>query len=170
MDSSFTVWRKNTEGRWQVLVDHGIYLAKPWGWDLALDPVTADFGPKPDEPIAATEARFSAVSEREGIAEAYRAFGSRYLRALRDEQAPVDGAANVDVIAAMPSSAGRWSWSSTDTGTAISYDLGWSMGRYRVRDTAGTTRVGYYLRIWRAEGGAWKVVSDVLAPIEEPAK
>ncbi len=165
-----SVWRKNDAGTWQLVVDHGIFLSKPAYWDRDLEAVPADFGPRPTDPITTAEARFSATSDRDGLVEAYRAHGSRYLRVLRDEQAPADGPASVAALAAVIAPAERWAWTSTDSGTAVSYDLGWSMGRYRMRDAAGAARVGYYLRVWRAEGGAWKVVSDVLAPIEETTK
>ncbi len=164
----FSVWRKNAEGRWQVLIDHGITMPQPFGWDRALETVDVDPGPRPAETIADAETRFAAACERDGLAPAYRAFASRYLRLLRDGQVPADGAASVDAVAALPSSAARWTWTPTDSGASTSYDLAWTMGRYRWRDAGGTTRIGYYVRAWRAESGAWRIVADVLAP-QDPA-
>lgn len=174
----FTVWRKNAAGRWQVLIDHGTSHADAVGWNAPLERIAADASAAPAETIAAADARFSAVSENEGLAAAYRAFGSRYLRVLRDGEAPIDGVAAFDVWApssasssvSSPSAAARWTWASSDSGTSRSSDLAWTMGRYRARDASGMTKTGYYVRVWRAEGGAWKIVGDVLAPIEEPTR
>lgn len=179
----FTVWRKNAAGRWQVLIDHGISHAGPTGWAAPLEKFTPDSGPVPTETIAAAEQRFSAASGSEGLASAYRAFGSRHLRLLRDDEPPIDGIAALDASSlSSPSTPMRWTWEPTDSGTARSSDLGWTMGRYRARDgrhgsgdasgdaSGGATRTGYYVRMWRAEGGAWKIASDVLAPIAPPAR
>ena len=179
----FTVWRKNAAGRWQVLIDHGISHADATGWDAPLETISHGTGRAPTETISAAESRFSAVSESDGLASAYRAFGSSHLRVLREQEAPIDGIAavgsraNVPVASTVaasssssPSGLVRWTWTSTDSGTARSSDLGWTMGRYRMRDASGATKTGYYVRVWRAEGGVWKIMSDTLAPIEEPAR
>jgi ketosteroid isomerase-like protein len=169
----FTVWRQNAAGRWHVLIDHGISHPTPAGWNAPLEKIAPDAGSAPDESVAATEARFSLACERDGLASAYRAFGSRYLRVLRDDEAPIDGLAALDSSrVSSPAALTRWTWTSTDTGTARSSDLGWTMGRYRYRsrDAGGATKVGYYVRMWRAEAGAWKIAGDVLAPIDEPAR
>ncbi len=175
----FTVWRKNAAGRWQVLIDHGISHPGQSGWNAPLEKIAPDTGPTPSETIAAAESRFSVASESEGLAPAYRAFGSRHLRVLREQEAPIDGIATLASQARLsatsstvssPSSPARWTWTPTDSGTARSSDLGWTMGRYRMRDAGGATKTGYYVRMWRAEGGAWKILSDILAPIEEPAR
>ncbi len=179
----FTVWRKNAAGRWQVLIDHGISHAGASGWNAPLEKIAPDTGPAPTETMAAAESRFSIASDSEGLVSAYRSFGSSHLRVLREQEAPIDGIAaltsRVNLPSASssaapfmssPSSPTRWTWTSTDSGTARSSDLGWTMGRYRMRHSSGATRTGYYVRMWRAEGGAWKIISDVLAPIEEPAR
>lgn len=167
----FTVWRKNAEGRWQVLIDHGISHSGSIGWGAPLEKIAIDRGPWSGERITAAEARFSVVSDSEGLTAAYRAFGSRYIRVLRDEEAPIDGMAAMNSATMSSSSApARWTWASTDSGTARSSDLAWTMGRYRARDAGNSTNTGYYVRVWRAEGGTWKILSDVLAPIEDPAR
>ena len=175
----FTVWRKNSEGRWQVLIDHGISHAEPLGWNAPLETIVVDSGPSPAGTIADAEARFSMASETSSVNVAYRAFGSRSLRILRDEQAPIDGiAAMASAMNASSASSNassvldfaRWTWTTSDSGRARSSDLGWTMGRYRIREVSGATAGGYFVRVWRVEGGAWKILGDVLAPIEEPAR
>ncbi len=187
----FTVWRKNNAGRWQVLIDHGISHKDPIGWNAPLEKIAIDAGPLPAESIVEAEARFSLASESEGLTVAYRAFGSRYLRLLRDDEAPIDAsdskaasfdrsiassAASLVASSSMTSSLSsssalaRWTWTSTDSGAARSSDLAWTMGRYRAIDRRGATTVGYFVRMWRAEAGSWKIISDVLATIEAPAR
>lgn len=172
----FTVWRKNAAGRWQVLIDHGIAHSGAIGWGAPLEKIAADARPAPIETVRAAEARFSVASEGHGSAAAYRAFGSRYLRILRDDEAPIDAIVALDSATrsssplSSTSGAERWTWTATDSGTARSSDLAWTMGRYGADDARGVTKAGYYVRVWRAEGSAWKILGDVLAPIEEPAR
>ena len=179
----FTVWRKNAAGRWQVLIDYGISHAHASGWNAPLETIVTDTGPTPTASIIATESRFSAASDSDGLASAYRAFGSAHLRVLREQEEPIDGMAALGsrengLVApslaasssSSPSGLARWTWTSTESGTARSSDLGWTMGRYRQREASGAAKTGYYVRMWRAERGVWKIVSDALAPIEEPAR
>ena len=146
------------------------------GWGAPLEKIAADARPAPIETVRAAEARFSVASEGHGSAAAYRAFGSRYLRILRDDEAPIDAIVALDSATrsssplSSTSGAERWTWTATDSGTARSSDLAWTMGRYGADDARGVTKAGYYVRVWRAEGSAWKILGDVLAPIEEPAR
>jgi ketosteroid isomerase-like protein len=158
----FTVWKRNDAGRWQVLIDQGIWHADPLGWRAPLEIVERDRGSPPSATIANEDARFAEVSRSNGLLDAYRAFASTRVRVLRDDRAPIDGLAALD---ALPTPTAHWAWTLTDSGVARSGDLAWTMGRYRSEGDARSTS-GYYVRVWRAEGGTWKILTDVLAPID----
>ena len=148
----FSVWRKNGDGRWQVLIDHGVSHASPAGWNAPLELMPTTRGAVPEEVIDAAEARFARLSERDGVAAAYAALGGGQLRTLRDDAAPIAGA---------PTESGRWSWAVTDRGVARSRDFAWVIGTWR----CDGSDAGHYVRVWHAESGVWKIAIDVLAPL-----
>jgi ketosteroid isomerase-like protein len=159
----FTVWRRGTDGRWQVLIDHGISHAGSLGWSSPFDAITSD-GSSSTKPIATAEAEFARVSDTDGLIAAYRNHGSPRTRILRDEAAPFDGLA---ALAGMSASAARWTWTLTDSGTSRAGDFAWTMGRYRSRGPNDASSSGFYVRVWHVEQGDWKILGDVLAPIDE---
>ncbi len=158
-----TVWRRTGDGRWQVLVDQGIGHPGPDGWSSTLDVVEHDAATAPVDTIAESEAAFAAASAAGAVDRAYEAFASTRVRFLRDGLAPLDAPALV------PSSGGRWTWSLSEATTARSRDLGWATGRYRERRLDGSVAGGHYVRVWRAERGYWKILGEVLAPLDEAA-
>ncbi len=154
----FSVWKRDPSGRWRVLIDHGI------AYEESVAPSTfavvgTGHGATPSITIAAAEAAFARRSESDGIAAAYREAVSNRARLLRDDRPPIDGR---DALADLPDAAASWRWSVSDSGTAGSGDLAWTTGRYRASATTG-----YFVRVWQAEGGAWKILADVLAPVAD---
>ena len=159
----FTVWRRNGAGRWEVLIDHGIEHAGSIGW-ASLDVIDPPSQATPAYSVVEAEEAFSRRSEDEGLAAAYRVVASDRMRLLRDRRAPLDGTHAIDDL---PDAQARWTWSPTDHGTAVSADFAWVVGRYR-SSGAGDGAKGFYVRVWRAKGGVWTVLADVLAPMDEP--
>ena len=153
----FSVWKKNADGRWQVLIDHGVSHASPAGWDAPLELMPTTRGVVPEETIDAAEARFAGLSAHDGVAAAYAALGGKQLRTLRDDATPIAGA---------PTESGRWTWAMVDRGVARSHDFAWVIGSWR-SDGSDVNR-GHYVRIWHAESGVWKIAIDVLAPLPAP--
>ena len=151
-----TVWKRGALDRWEVLIDLGI--EQPASTVAApLEVIAPDDGPLPLRTIVAAEAAFARRSSTESLTAAYRADGSTHLRLLRDGFAPIDD------VATWPDASSRWTWTMTDQGVARDGDLAWVMGRYR----SATAATGYYVRLWRAERGDWKVLADVIAPVGE---
>ena len=165
-----TVWNKNSQNRWVFLMDHGVSNDGPVGWTVPLEATIAD-GSKPIEPMMDAETRFAAMSANVGVGRAYVDFGSNALRALR-ESAPLvfDPAVATHTSPAVLLDASLWTWTMTDSATAQSGDLGWVMGRYRTSDAKGNRVTGYYVRIWRSQDRRWRIVGDILAPIETAAR
>jgi ketosteroid isomerase-like protein len=159
----FSVWRRGSDGRWTLLFDHGIGNPGPSGWTVPFEALTGD-GTVADRPVAAAEADFNRVSTRESVGAAYRALGSARLRILRDDVAPIDGISNTTT---MPDGDARWDWTSIDRGTSQAGDFAWTLGRYRAAAARDGSSSGFYVRVWRAENGDWKILGDLLAPIKD---
>ncbi len=154
----FTIWRKDAEGRWKVLVDHGISHAEtpfpervtrrggigagaPPTWKVGIEELrSADLAP-----VGALDPRLVSADfwrMREGAPPDARAEGS-----------------------ALPSSALR-----VDTGLVVS----------RAGDLAATWGGGAgspaWIRVWRrpaaddAPGRGWVLVADLAVPAREPPK
>ena len=153
----FSIWRRGAGGRWQVLVDQGSGHPDPLGWTAPFEAIDAD-GSQPTRPVDAAEADFARVADADGLAAAYRGLGATRLRLLRDDSAPLDRA----------DAAGdaRWTWTATDSGVSRAGDFAWTMGRYR----SPLPSSGFYVRVWQVERGDWKILGDVLAPVDEPAR
>lgn len=159
----FSIWRRGADGRWALLFDQGIENPGPVGWTAPFEALTSD-GSIAQRPVAAAEADFNRLSTRESVGAAYRAFGSAHLRVLRDDVEPIDRPAGTTT---MPDGDARWDWMSTDHGTSRAGDLAWTLGRYRASAPRRGSSSGFYVRVWRAEDGDWRILGDVLAPIEE---
>ncbi len=161
----FTIWTKDANGIWRLLIDHGIDHPGPVGWDAALDTLASD-GSRPIEPVTDAELRFNAMSSNVGLGSAYLDFASASLRALREGEAPMlDAKKEGRIAASVFADDGLWTWAVTDSGTSQAGDLGWVMGRYRTRDAKGALATGSYVRVWRSEARMWRVLADVLAPL-----
>ena len=148
-----TVWKRGALDRWEVLIDLGIDQPGPTVVG-PLEVIAPDGGPTPRRSIVAAEAEFARRSSSAGLDAAYRADASTHLRLLRDGFAPIAD------VGALPDASAHWTWTMTDHGVARDGDLAWVMGRYR----SGPTATGFYVRVWRAERGDWKILADVVAP------
>lgn len=161
---SFSVWKRDAAGRWKVLIDHGIEHPGSTGWS-GFEVIVPERSVLRATTVAAAEADFARRTASIGLVDAYRAVASRHVRILRDGKGPIDGRERLRDV---PDGGARWSWTRTDSGVAGSGDLAWTMGRYRSRAPDGASSNGFYVRVWRAEDGVWKILSDVLAPLAEP--
>lgn len=166
----FTVWTKNADDRWVFLIDHGVSNDGPVGWTVPLEATIAD-GSKPIEPMTDAEERFATMSSNVGVGRAYVDHGSNALRALR-EGAPLiyDPAIVTRTSPKVLLDESLWTWTTTDSGVSKAGDFGWVMGRYRTTDAKGVRSSGYFVRVWRAQERRWRIVGDVLAPIEPAAR
>jgi len=166
----FTVWAKDATGSWQVLFDHGIDHVEAVGWDTPLETLPPDSG-HPIEPMLDAEARFDTTSSNVGIASAYLDFASPSLRALREGEAPwVNAKKEGRIASSVFADTGLCAWTVLESGVSKSGDLGWVMGRYRLRDEKAAAQGGYYLRVWRSEKHRWRVLGDVLSPAPTDAR
>lgn len=166
----FSIWRKNPEGLWRVMLDAGVDVPS----------LPAEFASNTFRPAAASawKAPDGAKPDREGLARADRellaaaeknpsaAYGSalaEQARMHRDGRHPVLG--REAFLAELERSHESLSGRQLKVDVAASGDLGWTFGTCRIR-TGDTTKDGGYTRVWkRDDAGRWRVVLDVVNPV-----
>ena len=148
----FTVWRKQADGKWKVVIDHGVSGVETAFPEKVLRRGGLGLGPAPTWSVGVAELRTADLVPAGALNP--RMVSADFLR-LRDSKAP-DGRAEGQ---AFPSAASRM-----DTGLVVS-----SAG-----DLAATWGGGAggpsWLRIWRrpsaedAPGRGWQLAVDMAAP------
>ncbi len=162
-----SVWRRNGTGPWKVAVDLGINHEQPLFWDAALEvTVVPQVGPAGTlEGLAAAEAQFTRSSAAHGARSAYSALGSEDLRYYRAPTGPAIGKRASLYAAAQDDP--RLAWIVERSEISKAGDFGYARGRYALAGAPGKV-LGHYLRVWRMEGGAWRVLLDVANPVPPP--
>jgi hypothetical protein len=112
--------------------------------------------------LAAAETAFAAHSVREGMRKAF-------LAAFTDDGVFVrTGWTNSNAyLEKQPDPPIVLDWRPAYVEVSASGDLGYARGSYS--DPATSKLLGYYLRVWRLEGSAWRVILDVTNPVPRPA-
>lgn len=172
-----SVWRRQADGSWKVLFDHGASNPEP-----PSRPVAPGFdagGPKAP-PLGAAEVeasrgaleRAEAALERaiaeQGSAAAYAAHAADDFRLHREGRLPVEGKGAA--VAALDARLGAVEWAEARAGVAASGDLGYTYGSMTAKGAGAKPEQSVFLRIWRREAGApWRLVLDITTPVP-PAK
>jgi ketosteroid isomerase-like protein len=175
-----TVWKKQADGSFKVVIDLGVSHAKPASREAGLEPSSkegrsrAEAGAKFDlaagrEELLAADRGLSQASAASGAAPALAAAASDGIRVLRPGSTPSVG---VESIAkALGEMKGILTWTPTKADVSLSGDLGFTYGTTELLplpDAADHVQRGSYVRIWRREGeGAWKVALDIVIPLPE---
>ena len=157
-----SVWRREAGGPWKVAVDLGIGHPKPALWDQPLDsvPPSGSAGPAA-RGIESAELDFVSDAHAQGPRAAYATHGAERMRFYRDELEPAVGKAAALASAGMTDE--RFAWVIDRVEIALSRDFGYARGSYAAL-AAPAKPLGYFLRVWRREGGAWRIVMDVTNP------
>jgi ketosteroid isomerase-like protein len=155
-----SVWRREADGSWKVIVDIGTSNPRATFWNFPLEAMpSGDAGKKPAETVSEAEARFEAMTRSAGPAAAYNQFASLRLRCYREGMVPMvgRGIAVSAVLGEEPAQA----WKVVHADTSRSGDLGYTRGA--VNSAAQPAKaLGHFLRVWRAEEGEWRIVMDVV--------
>lgn len=155
-----SIWKRAGAGPWRVSVDLGISHAKSELWSAPLEARQLATGSsrQAQSGIVAAEAAFARIARDAGNRAAYAAHASEQVRIYREGYGPFLGreAAIASPAAAMTSA----SWTVDRTDVARSDDLGYAIGRYADAAAPNEAR-GHFLRVWRREGGAWRLALDV---------
>lgn len=153
-----TVWHKTASGEWKFLVDMGISNTPDFdsmGFQFSDEKI--EFTPGTlVELQAAEESLVQQTTDAAQRAKSYAAVVSRQAFLLnRNGRLPVTSASGIaPLVSAMPAV----TYQQSQAGISRSGDLGYVYG-----NTVINGKEDNYLRIWRREGKAWKLVLEVLA-------
>jgi ketosteroid isomerase-like protein len=167
----FSVWQKQKNGEWKVLVDHGISHGKPpvdfplMAHDLAAAATSTT-------EITDPEKWFAERGNAAGTPAAYREAIDQRSRLLRADRLPMDGTASIGEY--LSTLNGKWTWTAQRQGASAAGDLAWSLGTYAWQSTAGATDAGHYIRVWvrdtKTPSARWKIAGEILTPRPPTAK
>lgn len=166
-----SIWRKQTDGKWQVILDAGIEHPTgdtiSRGVSFAADPEAFNDGAVDTattlESLMAQERLFSGASESGGFVDALLERARADIRLYRGGRPPVVGAVNVRGAISNPG--GPLTWKPTGGAVSRFGDLGYTFGVALVHTADGKAEQLSYVRIWRRhQDGKWKVVLDLTLP------
>lgn len=177
----FSVWKKQRDGDWKVVVDLGTQNPEP------ATPQPAFYAPSQsrfkkssmkasrEEGSAALmnlEARFQQEAQSRGFLKAFAVYLTSESRLHRSGILPLVGK---DAIGAyLSEKALSATWQPLKADIAESGDLGYVYGSYELRDNPKLDKAiekGYFVRVWKREqGGKWKLALDVTSPLPPEQK
>lgn len=164
-----SVWKKQADNSWKVMVDVGIDHPQPPG-----PPGEVQLSP-PNEMLRSADAKAqgNALEKAEQTfhdalkADAGAALleaGGDDMRVLRDNTLPAVGKPAAKLMA--DSDHGRTTRVNSGRGMSASGDLAYRYGSYSSERTGGNER-GYYLTLWNVDRkGAWKILIDLQTKVE----
>jgi len=158
-----SVWKKQKDGSWKVAIDVGV------GHDKPVTTTKTDFRPargKLEKGVVLIKARATLGSADKalatavatsGVSGALTASAADDIRVYRMNDFPFAGKLAIPVDATRPVMV------PLGMDVASSGDFGYTYGS--VTAMGATEPASYYLRIWRAETGVWKVILDLDSPV-----
>jgi ketosteroid isomerase-like protein len=171
-----SVWKRQTDGVWKVVVDLGVSHAASGENSKSLQPAMLKSGSEKarrnvnideerSELLAFDRELANSVSEK-GSAQAYLRYLADDARLYRAKTSPVVG--KREIFAILSQSAGRPTLRPDKAGISNAADLGYTYGTSRSMvpgsgDAAGIA--SNYLHVWRRKGNRWTLVLDVESPI-----
>ncbi|HEX4523666.1 MAG TPA: DUF4440 domain-containing protein [Casimicrobiaceae bacterium] len=160
----FSVWHRQADGSWKVIVDGGVPTRAPVP--------DAAFGDDPQPLISTANAVGAAGQKALFDLEAQPLFGepapaNGYAALLADDSRLVIGpsppALGRDaIVAQLAERELRFRWETLAAGVSRSDDLGYSYGRLHLLG-ARTKAPGHYVHVWmRDRGGHWRIVAELI--------
>lgn len=170
----FTIWKKQSDGKWKAVLDRGVSSEKPFASKLLQFPRSdeaSDYRSNVDiasgrAMLAKLEADFSDASGRKGAVKAYEAYLNEDARLLRQDVAPAVGMSAALVL--VSASAGKLTWKPLAMDISRSGDLGYTYGTFDLQNQNTVIEHGSYVRVWKKQRGKWRVVLDVSSPDPAP--
>lgn len=171
-----TVWKKQADGSWKFVVDLGTNNPQPVQAPTPWQPPAVSEGKKKEGKKVNVETEqtalfnldrdFSREAVAQGIVNAYLSYIADDVRLYREGAFPVIG--REAARSTLSQKQGVMNWQPTKAAVSRSGDLGYTYGLYDFKGADGkAAENGNYLRIWRKQAnGKWKVVLDLLNPIE----
>lgn len=159
-----SIWRKQADGQWKVVIDGGTTHPALQPAIPALDPAQVPVNQlsAPEkwqgggiEELVAADIDFSERSVQAGIVQAFREKAAGNVRLYRDGAAPLQG--RDKALAFLEQFDGDWRWEPKGSGIASSGDLGFTYG-VSTRTVADGVEQGAYLRVWQRTANGWQVI------------
>src|SRR4051794_39436949 len=160
-----SIWRKEKDGRWKVLVDYGVEHPQPVATPQPTEMVSSDDGL--NEPIDTKKSRKAARTARDQFikeaasdsAAAFIALADENIRVYRQGMLPAFGREAAGVM--LGTTTGKLKLASNGGGMSRTGDVGFDYGSYNLV-RGETNERGYYLQIWRTDAaGKWKLALDL---------
>lgn len=173
-----SLWRKQPDGSWLVVFDHGTsHEAPASGVAPWMPPATPVANEKPLDVAKLDAARdaleradtgLSAAIVEKGSVAAFSEAMSEHARLYRENVAPVIG--KKAALAALDGTRAPMAWQRDGMGVSITGDLAYTYGQAHAVGGASVDPAHVvYLRVWeRAAGGPWRVVLDMVTPTPPP--
>ncbi len=159
----FSIWKKQKDGNWRVVVDLGVQLEgafAPLDAEYRRAPVAARKHPLPrDKALAGMlEAEgYFLESARSGAEKAWSECLSSHARIYRPGRMPVNGSAELKSWVGQQND--QLTGKTLKSDVSASGDLGYTVGSYEI---PAQNITGYYVRVWRLDDNAkWKIVFDL---------
>ena len=173
-----SVWRRQDDGVWKVVVDLGVNHAASGEKSKSLQPANFKGGSEKarrnvniveerSELLAFDRELANSVSEK-GPAQAYLRYLADDARLYRAKTFPVVGKQEIFVI--LSQSAGKPTLRPDKAGISNAADLGYTYGTSRSMVPGSSDAAGIasnYLHVWRRKGNRWTLVLDVESPIPQ---
>ncbi len=172
----FSVWKKQNDGAWKVVVDLGIRQPAPAtklseDWNSSGERYSASRRAlQESRPVAEREAllrsdhAFAQASETQGHLAAVQEYVNEDARWYRQNNLPIIGKENIGKFSAEHER--QMTWKPSHVEVANSADLGYTIGSYELKREGNATEKGYYVRMWkRGEKKNWEVVLEVTSPL-----
>jgi len=173
-----SVWKRQTDGVWKVVMDLGISHPASGGNSKTLQTSNLKGGSEKarrnarideerSELLAFDRELANSVSEK-GSAQAYLRYLADDARLYRTKMLPVIG--KREIFAILSQSAGRPTLRPDKAGISNAADLGYTYGTSRSiapgsGDAAGMA--SNYVHVWKRKGNRWTLVLDVESPIPQ---
>src|SRR5205085_3436266 len=171
----FTIWLRQPDGTWKFVLDFGIRHAAPTSAETVLrypPSLQKNSGGGKADVVAArnslldAERSLSDESSSKGSASALLAHADEAVRLYRQNNFPVVG--REAARKAFEGKAEVVTWKPAKAEVSRSGDLGYAYGTYELKTKASDEKPaeqGNYVRMWKRQGGAWRVVLDVTNPV-----
>ncbi len=174
-----SIWRKQKDGSWRVIVDAGVRVKTPTvehsgdGWTAGKQPVVAVKNAdryQENWDLVKRDRDFSTAATS-GLATSYGQYAFIDARLLRNDLGPVSAPEGKKTLLQDAEASGRHAWLPLQAEVSASGDLGYTWGSYMVTpmDSSKPVTKGFYVRVWRRDSDrSWKVVAEVFRPLPEP--
>jgi ketosteroid isomerase-like protein len=165
-----TVWKKEANGTWLVLLDGGSEtpaplnplhsFSSPAGSDKAVKNTPVQNVEMICKELTIRENQLLSDWEKDPVSTVYTSYLGLNARIQYKGHLPTT---NHDSINTLISSLNKkLVWETNGSGAASSGDLGFTYGVLRIKGDPGETK-GHYVRIWRKQSGSqWKIVLEMM--------